>query len=174
MRNRSSLLALLFLTFGAVAPAHAELKIVTIRAADIVSASPQFKSSQAQMKAEFERRKTELEAEVRKFGEDSQKFRREADLMSSDARAKAEKELQTRRIDLDYKQRQFGEDFKKRDRELSESLMNSIKEVVVDVATSQGADIVMQDPVYAAPGIDVTDEVIKRLQAAGDGKGKGK
>lgn len=171
MRNHSSLLAFLVLALGAVAPAYAELKIVTIRAAEIVAASPQFKSSQAQMKTEFERRKTELETEARKFAEDSQKFRREADLMSSDARAKAEKELQTRRIDLDYKQRQFGEDFQKRDRELSESLMNSIKQVVVDVATSQGADLVVQDPVYAAPGIDVTDEVIKRLQA-GDGKAK--
>ncbi|WP_420468633.1 OmpH family outer membrane protein [Panacagrimonas sp.] len=145
-------------------PAHAELKILSIRAAEIVAASPQFAASQNQMKTEFEKRKADLEAEARKFAEDTQKFRREADVMSSDARAKAEKDLQTRRIDIDYKQRQFGEDFQKRDRELSESLMNSIKQVVVEIATEQGADMVVQDPVFAAPGVDVTDLVIKRLQ----------
>lgn len=166
MRNLIPYLAAAAFTFGAVAPAQAELKIITIRAAEIVAASPQFKSSQTSMKAEFEKRNDELETEARKFAEDTQKFRREADVMSSDARAKAEKELQTRRIDLDYKQRQFREDFQKRDRELSEKLMNSIKEVVVAVAKDQGADLVLQDPVFSAPGIDVTDEVIRRLQGA--------
>lgn len=167
MRNLLPYVAAAVFMLGAAAPAQAELKIVTIRAAEIVAASPQFKASQTSMKAEFEKRNDELESEARKFADDTQKFRREADVMSSDARAKAEKDLQTRRIDLDYKQRQFREDFQKRDRELSEKLMNNIKQVVVEVAQTKGADLVLQDPVYAAAGIDVTDEVIKRLQASG-------
>ena len=166
MRNLSSFLAVVVLALGVAAPAHAELKILTIRAAEIVTAAPQFKSSQDSIKAEFEKRKAELETEARKFAEDMQKFRREADVMSSDARAKSEKDLQARRIDLDYKQRQFGEDFQKRDRELSEKLMSSIKTVVVAIAKERGADMVIQDPVYSAPGVDITDEVIKRLQAS--------
>lgn len=146
--------------------ASAELKIVTIRAGELVQVSPLFKSGQASIKAEFEKRKVDLETEARKLGDDVKKFQREADVMSSDARAKAEKDLGTRKIDFEYKQRQFGEDFQKRDRELSEKLMASIKQVVVEVAKEQGADLVLQDPVFAAPGIDVTDQVIKRLQAS--------
>lgn len=158
----------LALTFGLVMsmPAVAEIKIVTIRAAELVQASPQFRAGQAQMKTEFERRKGELEAEARKLGDDATKFKKEADVMTGDARAKVEKDLQTRKIDFDYKQRQFGEDFQKRDRELTEKLMNSIKQVVLEVAKEQNADLVLQDPIYAGPGVDVTDEVLKRLQAS--------
>lgn len=166
MRNLNRLLGVLALFVFSAGTASAELKIITIRGGDIVQASPLFKTGQAQFKAEFEKRKTELETEARKLQEDAKKFQREADVMSSDARAKAEKDLQTRKIDFDYKQRQLGEDAQKRERELYEKLMTSIKAVVVEVAKEQGADLVLQDPVYSAPGIDVTDQVIKRLQAS--------
>jgi outer membrane protein len=162
LRKLCGALALFILSAGV---AQADTKIISIRAGDIIQASPLFKSGQAQIKAEFEKRKGELEAEARKLGEDVKKFQREADVMSSEARAKAEKDLSTRKVDFDYKQRQFGEDFQKRDRELTEKLMSSIKQVVVDIAKEQNADLVLQDPVFAAPGIDVTDQVIKRLQA---------
>jgi outer membrane protein len=153
----------LMLTAGA---AHAEAKIATIRAAELVQNSPQFKSGQTQMKSEFDKRKSDLEAEAKKLGEDLQKFKREQDVMSAEARAKTEKDLNTRKIDFDYKQRQFGEDFQKRDRELTESMMAKIKEVVIAVAKEKGVDVVLQDPVYVTPGIDITDDVLKKLQAA--------
>ena len=166
MRNLHKLFGAFALFILSVGPATAaELKIITIRAGELVQASPVFKTGQAQIKAEFEKRKADLETEARKLGDDVKKFQREADVMSSDARAKMEKELGTRKVDFDYKQRQFGEDFQKRDRELSEKLMNNIKQVVIEIAKEQGADIVLQDPVYSAPGIDVTDQVVKRLQS---------
>lgn len=146
-------------------PAQAELKIITIRAAELVQASPQFKTGQQAMKTEFERRKSELEAEAKKLGDDVNRFKKEADVMSGEARAKAEKDLQTRKIDFEYKQRQFGEDFQKRDREMTEKLMDSIKEIVMAVAKERNADLVLQDPIYASNAVDVTDEVVKRLQA---------
>lgn len=165
MRNLQKLFAAVVLVVLSTGAAQAQTKIISIRAGDIVQASPLFKSGQAQFKAEFEKRKSDLEAEARKLGEELKKFQREADVMSSDARAKTEKELQTRKIDFEYKQRQLTEDAQKRERELYEKLMNSIKQVVVDIAKEQNADLVLQDPVFAAPGIDVTDQVIKRLQA---------
>lgn len=168
MRNTSKIAAALAVAATLIAtamPAQAELKIITIRAAELVQASPQFKTGQQAMKTEFERRKNDLETEAKKLADDVNRFKKEADVMSGEARAKAEKELQTRKIDFEYKQRQFGEDFQKRDRELSEKLMNNIKEIVIQVAKEQNASLVLQDPVYAAPGIDVTDVVIKRLQS---------
>lgn len=165
MRNINKFIGVLALFVLSIGTASAELKIITIRGGDIVQASPLFKSGQAQFKAEFEKRKADLESEARKLGEDAKKFQREADVMSSDARAKAEKDLQTRKIDFDYKQRQLGEDAQTRERELYDKLMSSIKQVVIEIAKEQNADLVLQDPVFAAPGIDVTDQVIKRLQS---------
>ncbi len=167
MRYASQFLAVVMasgLMLGAEA-AQAQTKVGTIRAAELVQSSPQFRSGQTQMKSEFDKRKSDLEAEAKKLGEDLQKFKREQDVMSADARSKLEKELNTRKIDFDYKQRQFGEDFQKRDRELTESMMAKIKEVVVAVAKEKGLDVVVQDPVYVGPGIDITDDVLKKLQA---------
>jgi outer membrane protein len=166
MRNLHRVLGVIALFVLSVGTASADTKIITIRFSDIVQASPLYKSGQAQFKSEFEKRKSDLETEARKLQDDAKKFQREGDVMSSDARAKTEKDLQTRKIDFDYKQRQLGEDAQKRERELYDKIMASIKEVVVQVAKEQGADLVLQDPVFAAPGIDVTDEVIKRLQSA--------
>lgn len=155
-----------FLLLGMMAgPVAAELKIVTIRAAALLQSSPKFKAGQEKIKAEFEPRSKALEAEAKSLADDVQKFKREADLMSGEARAKAEKDLQTRRIDFEYKRKQFAEEFQKTDRELSAELTDEIKKYVVEVAKEKGADLVLQDPVFAAPGVDVTDEVIKRMQS---------
>lgn len=170
MRNINKFIGVLALCVFGIGTASAELKIITIRGGEIVQASPLFKAGQAQFKTEFEKRKGDLEAEARKLGEDAKKFQREADVMSSDARAKAEKDLQTRKIDFDYKQRQLGEDAQKRERELYDKLMASIKQVVIEIAKEQNADLVLQDPVFSAPGIDVTDQVIKRLQSGAAAK----
>jgi len=173
MPNVSKLIASVLAAGLLLAAASAQAqsgKVATIRAAELVQNSPQFKSGQVQMKSEFDKRKSDLETEAKKLGEDLQKFKREQDVMSADARSKMEKDLNTRKIDFDYKQRQFGEDFQKRDRELTESMMARIKEVVVSVAKEKGVDVVLQDPVYATAGIDITDDVLKKLQASGGAK----
>lgn len=154
----------------AAGSAQAQGKVATIRAAELVQNSPQFKQGQVQMKSEFDKRKSDLEAEAKKLGEDLQKFNREKDVMSADARSKSEKDLNTRKIDFDYKQRQFGEDFQKRDKELTEGMMGKIKAVIEAVAKEKSVDVVIQDPVYAAPAIDITDDVLKRLQTPGAAK----
>lgn len=168
MRNLLSSLAIASFLACLAAPAAAQSAnaIVSIRAAEVVQNSPQYKSGQSQIKTEFDRRKTELEAEAKKLGEDLQKFKREADVIAPDARSKLEKDINTRRIDFDYKQRQFQEDLQKRERELTDGMMTKIRGIIVQVATEKGAQVVIQDPIYAAPGVDITDEVLKRLQAA--------
>lgn len=168
MRKVTRVLTVLSLAGAALAvatPALAEAKIVSIRAAELVQQSPQFKAGAEKMKAEFDRRKNEIEADAKRFVEDAKKFQKEADLLSAADRAKQEKDLNTRRVDLEYKQRQFQEDFANRDRQLTSEMMAKIKGVIVQVAKERGADLVVQDPVYAADSIDITAEVLKRLQA---------
>ena len=148
------------------APAFAQGKVATIRAAELVQQSPQFKAGADKMKVEFERRKNELEGDLKKFGEDVKNFQKQADLLSAADRAKQEKDLNTRKIDLEYKQRQFQEDFQNRDRQLTTEMMTKIKGVIETVAKEKGIDIVVQDPVYASAAVDITADVLKRLQGA--------
>ena len=157
MRKVFRLLTAATLACGAMAMANvaaaADGKILTVRSNEIIQQSPQAKAAAEKMKAEFERRKNDLEAEYKRFAEDVKKFQQEADLISAADRAKREKDLNTRKIDLDYKQRQFQE------------LMVKIRGVISQIAKERGADLVITDAVYAADGIDITAEVLKRLQA---------
>ena len=156
---------LIALLLASVATA-ADAKIATIRVGDVVQQSPQFKAGADKIKAEFDRRKNDLEADVKKFQADAAKYQKEGDLMSPADRAKTEKDLTARQVDLQYKQRQFQEDFQNRDRQLTADMMGKIKTVIEQVARERGVDAVLQDPVFNTPAVDITDEVLKRLQAS--------
>lgn len=158
--------ATLAATVFATAPAYAEVKIAAIRSNELVQQSPQFKTGQDKMKQEFERRANDLEAEAKKFGEDVKGFQKEAELLSAADRAKKEKDLNTRKIDLEYKTRQFQEERTTRERQLFAEMMGKIKTVIEAVAKEKGVSLVIENPVYAEAGLDITDEVLKRLQAA--------
>ncbi len=148
-------------------PSFAEAdKIATIRSNELVQASPQFKAGQDKMKQEFERRANDLQAEAKKLGEDIESFKKEAELLSAADRAKKEKDLNTRKIDFEYKSRQFQEERSNRERELFADMMGKIKTVIEQVAKERDLMVVIENPVYTTPSIDITDEVLKRLKAS--------
>lgn len=144
-------------------PAAAQVAIGTIRANDVVRESPQFKAAEERMKADFERRAVELQGEVRSFEEDLQKFQQEADLLSPTDRQRREQDLTTRQADLGLKQRQFREDVANRERELFDGMMEKIRETIESVAKAKKLQLVVQDPVYVEPALDITDDVLQRL-----------
>lgn len=146
--------------------AAAELKIASIRGTELVAQSPQFKAGADKMKAEFDKRKGDLEADAKKFQDDVKKYQKEGDAMSGADRAKTEKDLKSRQVDLQYKQQQFQEDLQSRDRQLTTDMTNKIKAVITAVAKEKGIDLVVQDPVYASAAVDITADVLKKLQAS--------
>ena len=163
MRNRFLFAALAL--FAAATTAQAETKIVVVRSADVVRDSNQFKAAESKMKAEFEKRKTDLETQAKAFGDDVKNYQRDADTMSADQRAKKEKDLNARQVDINFAQKKFQEDLANRDRELTTDMMGKIKDVITAVAKEKGADIVVQDPVYSSATVDITADVLKRLNA---------
>lgn len=150
----------------AAAPAvAADVKLASIRSNELVQQSPQFKAGQDKMKAEFERRANDLEAEAKKLAEDIKNFQKEAELLSAGDRARKEKDLNTRKIDFEYKGRQFQEERQTRERQLFADLMTKLKTEIEKVAKEQGIALVIENPVYTDPSLDITDAVLKRLQA---------
>ncbi|WP_348675557.1 OmpH family outer membrane protein [uncultured Abyssibacter sp.] len=146
--------------------AMAEIRIATIQSQRLIKESPQYKKMEAQMKADFERRAKELEQDGKSLSEDLQEFKRNADVMSAAERARTEKDLNTRRIDFNYAERKFREDVAAREKELAQTLMNQISEVIEAVAKEGSYDLVLQDPVFASEAVDVTAKVLARLEAA--------
>ena len=146
-----------------------QLKIAVVNSSDVVHQSPEYKAAAEQMKSEFSKRRNKIEEEGKKLQADIQTYQKNADVMTSDERVKKENALLARENNLKYEQKQFQEDFQKREQQLSQNMMEHIKAVIEKIAKEKGYSLVIQDPVYAIPGIDITKEVLRRLKG-GSGK----
>lgn len=158
----SAALLAAFTAFGAVA---ADGKIASIRSAELVLQSPQYKAGQDKMKQEFEKRGKDFEGELKKFQTDAEKFNKEKDLLSGTDRAKQEKDLTSRQVDLNYKKQQLQEDMQSRSQQLEKDMRAKIQAVIVQLAKEKSLELVVQDPVFASDAVDITDDVLKKLQA---------
>lgn len=139
------------------------VEIGTVRAQEVVQKSPQYERAEQRMRSDFEERASTLQAEARQLQSDIETFQKEADLMAADERENKEQELTTRQRDFQLKQKQFREDVSNRERELFEELMGEVREIIEKMAREKDLDLIVSDPVYARPSMDLTDEVLRRL-----------
>ena len=148
-----------------VASAAPALKIAVINVEKLVTSSPQYTQAQAQIKAEFEKRGNELQAKGKQLAQDVDTFQRNADVMTPDDRVKKENDLMTRRNDLKYQEQKFQQDFQGRNQQLSRQVMEKLKSTITKIAQKDGYTLVLQDPIYADGGFDITDQVLAQLKA---------
>lgn len=155
------------LLFTASVPAYADVKIAVVRGEEIIQKSPQAKAAEDKLKAEFDKRNADMEAQKKQWQDDMQRFQRDGDTMAPEQKSKMARDLDSRRVDLGYAQQKLQEDFQARYRELSAGVSGKIRDVILQVAKEKGYDLIVGDPVYASPAIDITDDVLRRLSQGG-------
>lgn len=141
----------------------ADAKVAVVRFDDAVRSSPQYKVADQKMTSEFQKRKSDLEAQSKQFEADVEKFKRDRVTVSPDAAAKTEKDLAARQVDLGQAGRKFQEDAQTRQRELTNEVVGKVRDAVVAVAKEKSLDVVVADPVFANTSFDITDDVVKKL-----------
>lgn len=165
MRLTRLLLPVAIAALLAAGPAVAQSKIAVISTPVLLRDAPQIKAADAKLKAEFQKREQDLQTERRKFQEDYKKAQREADAMSPQQKAATEKDLFSRKSDLDLKERQFSEQAQQRNAELQRDVLEKINQAIDQVAKEKGLELVVRDPAFAAPALDITADVLKKLAA---------
>lgn len=140
-----------------------QLKIAVVNSAAVVQESPQYKAAQREMKSEFGKRRKALQAEGAKLRKDIEDYQKNQDVMTSSDRIKKENKLLAERNNLQYAQQKFQKDLQKRERALMGRIMRRIRGVIQKIAKQDGYTLILQNPVYAAPSMDITNEVLKRL-----------
>ena len=96
----------------------------------------------------------------------SDKFEREAPTLSESQRAQRQKQLLDQDRDFQRKRREFQEDLNARKNEELQQVLERANRVVKQVAEAEKYDVVLQEAVYINPKHDITDKVIKALNAA--------
>ena len=163
----SKKLALIALTLTAlVAPAFAQdSKIGYINTQRITTESAIAKAAQVKLEQEFSRRGKELgdlQAALKTF---SEKFERDTPTMTESQRGSRQKEFAELNRDFQRKQREYQEDLNgRRNEELQQVLEKATKAVRV-VAEAEKYDLVIQEVVFSNTKHDITEKVLKILNA---------
>ncbi len=123
------------------------------------------KAAQAKLEQEFSKREKELVEQGATLKSMADKFEREAPVLSESQRVTRQKQLVEQDRDFQRKRREFQEDLNSRKNEELQQVLDRANKVVKQVAESEKYDLVLQDAVYVNPKHDMTDKVIKTLNA---------
>ena len=77
-----------------------------------------------------------------------------------------QRQLQDQDREFQRKRREFQEDLNSRKQEELQQVLDRANRVVRQVAESEKYDVILQEAVYINPRLDITDKVIKALNAA--------
>ena len=124
------------------------------------------KAAQAKLEQEFSKREKELNDMGTALKSGSEKFEREAPTLSESQRAQRQKAMIDMDRDFQRKRREFQEDLNSRKNEELQQVLDRANRVVKQVAEQEHYDVILQEAVYINPKHDITDKVIKALNAA--------
>lgn len=123
------------------------------------------KVAQTKLEQEFSRREKELATQGDSLKAMSDKLERETPTLSESQRASRQKQLVDQDRDFQRKRREFQEDLNARKNEELQAVLERANRIVKQVAEAEKYDLVLQEAVYINPKHDITDKVLKALNA---------
>ena len=124
------------------------------------------KAAQAKLEQEFSRREKELNELGNALKAASERFEREAPALAETQRTQRQRQLIDQDREFQRKRREFQEDLNARKNEELQQVLDRANPVVRQVAEQEKYDLILQEAVYINPKHDITDKVIKALNAA--------
>lgn len=123
------------------------------------------KTAQTKLQQEFSKREKEIAAQDALLKSAANKFEVEAPTLSEAQRVSRQKQLADQDRELQRKRRGFEEDLTARKNDELQQLLADANKVVKQVAEAEKYDLVLQDAVYVNPKHDITDKVLKIMNA---------
>lgn len=156
---------------ASIAPAAAqELKIGYVNSERVLRESGPAKAAQSKLEAEFGKRDRELNELGNKLKAAADKLDKDAPTLSEVERNRRQRELVEQDRDLQRKRREFQEDLNQRKNEELASVVERANRVIKQIFDQEKYDLILQEVVFAGPRVDITEKVIKGLNATAAGK----
>jgi len=166
LRNNWRLVLPLILACAATpAAAQAESKIGFVNTARILRDAVPAVRAQKRIETEFAKRDQELAKTAEQLKRMQGDLERQGLTMQESQRRAKEREFNDLNRDFQRQQREFREDLNQRRNEELAQVVEQANRVIRQIAEQEKYDIIFQDAVYANPRIDITDRVIKALEA---------
>jgi len=143
-----------------------EIKLGFVNTERIFREAATAKQAQAKLEQEFSRREKELVDNGNSLKMASERFEREAPTLAESQRTARQKQLLDQDREFQRKRREFQEDLNARKNEEQQIVVERANRAVKQVAEAEKYDVIFQEAVYIHPKHDITDKVIKALNAS--------
>lgn len=166
-QSRNTCLVILAMGLASMASVAAaqEFKIGFINTDRIFRDANSAKTAQAKLEQEFQRREKDLNDQGAQIKAAADKLEKEAPTLAEAQRNSRQKQLTDQDREFQRKRREFQEDLNVRKNEELQLVLERANKVVKQVAEAEKYDLVVQDVVYINPKHDITDKVLKVLNA---------
>ena len=162
----AAMVAALALAAASVAGAQ-ELKIGYVNSDRVLRDAAPAKAAQAKLEAEFGKRDKELNDMAGRLKSAADKLEKDAPTLAESERNRRQRELVDQDREIQRKRREFQEDLNQRKNEELAQVVERANRVIKQIFEAEKYDLILQEAVFAGPRADITDKVIRALNAQG-------
>ena len=147
-----------------------DLKIGYVNSEKVLREAAPAKAAQVRLEAEFSKREKDLNDLAGRLKTAGEKLDKDAPTLAEAERGRRQRDLVEQDRDLQRKRREFQEDLNQRRNEETGGIVERANKVIKGIFEGEKYDLILQDVVFAGPRVDITEKVIKALNAAPAGK----
>ena len=153
---------------GAQAQAQAqELRIAYVNSDKVMRDALPAQAGWVKFEAEFNKRDKEIGELGTRLKLAASKLDKESPTLTEQERERRQRELIDQDRDLQRKRRAYQEDLTQRRNDEMIALRDRAQSAIRQIAEQERYDLIVQEVFYASPRIDITEKVIKLLNAQG-------
>ena len=123
------------------------------------------KAAQNKLKQEFSGRERQLVAQADALKKAIEQFERDAPRLTEQQRVAQQQKLMTQDADFQRKRQEFQEDLNNRKNDELQRFIQKANRVIDQTARQEKYDVIIQDAAYINSRIDITDKVLRTLNA---------
>ena len=167
LRTLKMLVAAALLAGTAAGVSAQELKIGYVNSDRVLRDAIPAKAAQAKLEAEFSKREKDLNELAQRLKAASDRLDKDAPTLAETERVRRQRELVDQDRELQRKRREFQEDLSQRKNEELGAVVERTNRVIKQIFETEKYDLILQEAVFWSPKVDITDKVIKALNAQG-------
>ena len=160
------------LAVAAVGAQAQELKIGYVNSDRVLRDAVPAKAAQSKLETEFGKREKDLADMANKLKAASDKLEKDAPTLPESERTRRQRDLVDQDREFQRRRREFQEDLNQRKNEELASVVERANKVIKQIFETEKYDLILQEAVFAGPKVDITDKVIKALNAQSTPGGK--
>jgi outer membrane protein len=159
-------LAVAAVSVAAAAPTVAQdLKIGYVNSERVLRESNAAKAAQTKLETEFGKRERELNEAGNRLKAAADKLEKDGPTVAPAELQRRQRELVDQDRDLQRKRREFQEDLNQRRNEELAAVVERANRVIRQIYEAEKYDLILQEVIFASSRVDITEKVIRQLNA---------